>query len=1070
MDEELHREVALKEIQERYANENEPRSRFLLEAEITGSLEHPGIVPVYGLGHHPDGRPFYAMRFVRGESLKDAIAWFHGALDPSTAANGAHTAGTGPLAHSVQFRRLLARFLDVCNAIAYAHSRGVLHRDLKPGNILLGPFGETLVVDWGLAKVVGRADDAPGPSGEATLRPPSASGVGETVAGTLIGTPAYMSPEQAEGRLGALGPATDVYGLGITLYVVLTGRAPFHGENVNEILDKVRRGEFTRLRSVNPRVPKALEAICLKAMAREQSDRYSNPRALAEDMEHWLADEPMAAYPEPLPDRMGRWVRKHQTLVTSAAAVLFMAACAAGLVAAQRSAHARDIEGKNFDLAQANSALEIERKKAVEREALAVDAVKRFRDAVIEEPELRNNPGLQGLRKRLLKEPLAFFRSLRERLQADKVTRTESLARLAEASFALAYLTNEIGDKQDALVAYAESLAIREELADASPSVSELQRDLALTHNNIGVLLRETGKPADALKSYEAALAIWTKLADANLSVSELQSELAGAHYNMGNLLRETGKPADALKSSKAALLIRAKLADANPSFTQFQSDLAASHNNIGTLLQNTGKPADALKSFQAALAIQTKLAGANPSVTQFQSDLATSHNNIGILLNVTGRTAEALKSHEGALAIRTKLADANPAVSAFQSELAASHNNIGNLLKATGKPADALKSFREALDIQAKLVAANATVSDFQRNLAIIHNNIGVLLFETGKPAEALKSLEAALKIRAKVADASPSVSEFQSELAGSHHNLGTLLKKSGKLADALKSYQSALAIKQKLVREHPGSPDFASELGGTLNELAFIDMNARRFVAARDRLREALECQRRALASNPAHPIYRQHMANHLANLIRTTRALGDSKALARAERQLLELRETDPAMAAFDARLKAIVKGEQRPNDVGERLQFAQRAYDLARLAAAARFWREAIELDPRLGDDRQAEHRYNAACAAALAGCFQTNDDPRPSDDQKTKLRHQALDWLNAELGVSAKLLATASNEERAGIGKTLERWREDTDLRGIRDDAELTRLPETERVAFRKLWADMDVLLKKASGH
>jgi tetratricopeptide (TPR) repeat protein len=884
----------------------------------------------------------------------------------------------------------------------------------------------------------------------------------------VIGTPAYMSPEQAEGRLDSLGPATDVYGLGITLYVVLTGRAPFHGDNVNEILDKVRRGEFTRPRSVNPRAPKALEAICMKAMAREQSDRYLNPRALAEDIEHWLADEPVVAYPEPWPDRLGRWVRKHQTFVASAAAVLLMAACAAGLVAAQRSAHARDIEHKNFDLATANRALEAERTKAEERERLAVDAVKRFRDAVIEEPELRNNPGLEGLRKRLLKEPLAFFRSLRERLQADRDTRTESLARLAEASFALAYLTNEIGDKQVALAAYAESLAIRERLANASPSVGELQRDLALSHNNMGVLLRETGKPADAVKSHEAALAIWKKLADANLSASELQSELAGAHYNIGNLLREIGKPADALKSSKAALLIRAKLADANPSVTQFQSDLAASHNNIGTLLQNTGKPADALKSFQAALAIQTKLANANPSVAQFQSELETIHNNIGILLKVTGRPAEALRSFQAAVAIQRKLADANPSVSAYQRDLAGSQNNIGNLLKETGKPADALKCYREALDIQAKLVAGNATVSEFRRNLAMSHNNIGVLLFETGKPTEALKSFEAALEIRTKVADASPSVSEYQSELAGSHHSLGFLLMKSGKLADALKSYQSALAIKQKLVRERPESPDFASELGSTLNDLALIDINARRFVAARHGLREAVECQRRAMASYPAHPIFRQHMANHLASLIHTTRALGDAKALAQAERQLLELRETDPAMAVFDARLKAIVKGEQRPKDVGERLQFAQRAYDLARLAAAARFWREAIELDPRLGDDRQAEHRYNAACAAALAGCFQTNDDPRPSDDQKTKLRQQALDWLNAELGASAKLLATASNEERAGIGKTLERWREDTDLRGIRDDAGLAKLPETERTAFRKLWAEVDALLRKAS--
>jgi serine/threonine-protein kinase len=972
LDEELHREVALKEIQERYAGESEPRSRFLLEAEITGSLEHPGIVSVYGLGHHPDGRPFYAMRFVRGESLKDAIARFHGDDGSSAATNGKRKTGARSLAHPVEFRRLLARFLDVCNAIAYAHSRGVLHRDLKPGNILLGPFGEALVVDWGLAKVVGRPDGAPGPSGEATLRPPSASGVGETVAGSVIGTPAYMSPEQAEGRLDSLGPATDVYGLGITLYVVLTGRAPFHGENVAEILAKVRGGEFARPRSVKPIVPKALEAVCLKAMAREQSDRYSNPRALAEDIEHWLADEPVAAYREPWQDRLGRWLRKHQTLVASAAAVLFMAACAAGLVAAQRSAHARDIERKNSDLAQANSSLDTERKKAVEREKLAVDAVKRFRDAVVEEPQLKNNPELEGLRKRLLKEPLAFFRSLRQRLQADKDTRTESLVRLAEASDGLGYLTREIGDKQDALIAYAESQAVWEKLAHANPSVSEFQKVLGGSHNNIGVLLREIGKPADALKSSEAALGI------------------------------------------------RAKLADANPAVTEFQRDLASSHNNLGVLLRETGKMAEALKSYQAALAIQTKMVDANPSLSKFQLDLAGSHNNIGALLLEIGKPAEALKSHQAALAVQTKLADANPFDTAFQSALAASNNNIGSLLTDTGKPADALKYFEAALAIQRKLAAANPSVSAFQHELAISHYNIGNLLRETGKPA------------------------------------------------DARKSYGAGLAVQRRLVREHPASPDFASLLGATLNNLAQIDMSANRFVMARDGLREAVDWQRKALASNPAHPTYRRFLSNHFTNLIRAIRAIGDLEGLAEAERQLVEFRESRPAMAAVDARLKAIVSGEQRPKDVAEQLQLARRAYDVTHYAAAARLWQGALELNPKLGDDRQAQHPYNAACAAALAGCGRGKDDPPPSDQQKTKLRHQALDWLTAELGVWAKLLETAKEEQRRFIAETLKHWREDTDLPGIRDGAELAKLPETERVAFRKLWADVDALLKKAA--
>src|SRR5262249_41243860 len=162
------------------------------EAEITGGLEHPGIVPVYGLGHTPDGRPFYAMRFIRGDSLKEAVNRFHEAE-----AQPGRTSGQSTL----ELRELLGRFIDVCDAIAYAHSRGVLHRDLKPGNIMLGRYGETLVVDWGLAKAVDRPEERPPDPIEQPLRPSSGSRLDPTQAGAAMGTPAYMSPEQAEGRL-----------------------------------------------------------------------------------------------------------------------------------------------------------------------------------------------------------------------------------------------------------------------------------------------------------------------------------------------------------------------------------------------------------------------------------------------------------------------------------------------------------------------------------------------------------------------------------------------------------------------------------------------------------------------------------------------------------------------------------------------------------------------------------------------------------------------------------------------------------------------------------------------------
>ncbi|MFO0961023.1 MAG: serine/threonine-protein kinase [Isosphaeraceae bacterium] len=296
----------------------------------------------------------------------------------------------------------------------------MLHRDIKPGNVIVGKHGETLVVDWGLAKATGRAD----PSSAERGLVPTSGGSADTLPGQALGTPAYMSPEQARGDLGALGPRSDVYSLGATLYCLLTARAPFQGK-VPGVLEAVGRGDFRPPRAFEPSIDPALEAACLKAMAARPEDRYASARALAEDIERWLADERVEAYREPWLRALTRWLTRHRTAVTAAgAAGLAIMAGLAALAAEQARGRARleEAYGKvtraNELLAAANEAERKASARARDRLGLAMEAVREYHTGASEDILLRQ-PELKELQGRLLRGPLKFYEGLRAGLEAD---------------------------------------------------------------------------------------------------------------------------------------------------------------------------------------------------------------------------------------------------------------------------------------------------------------------------------------------------------------------------------------------------------------------------------------------------------------------------------------------------------------------------------------------------------------------------------------------------------------------------------------------------------------------------
>ncbi len=397
---------------------------------------------------------------------------------------------------------------------------------------------------------------------------------------------------------------------------------------------------------------------------------------------------------------------------------------------------------------------------------------------------------------------------------------------------------------------------------------------------------------------------------------------------------------------------------------------------------------------------------------------------------------------------------------------MAASYFNMSHVQSATRLIAKAIASQKEAHAIFERLARENPSVIELQIKLAASHAFLGLQQSATGLTAGALASLKQAQAICERLARKNPSVIDFQSGSSGSHISIGALQIKAGRSAEALASFEEAHTILDRLAREQPESRWIASDLAETLDYLAYIDLCRREFDKARSKLIQAIEWQRKALATNPDHPDYRKQLAHQLANLVLAASGLCRADEASEARRQLAELGAS--ATAALDAPLTGALNAQPTKVET-EPIQLAYSAYRNGLYASSARLYTEALAKDHGLAGDRRTQHAYNAACAAALAGVGEGEDDPPLADTARAKLRQKALEWLKAELGTWAEVLTAGPAESKAVLPQTLKDWKTDADLAGIRDEKELARLPDEERAAFKQLWKDVDQLLTKAAG-
>jgi serine/threonine protein kinase len=774
-DTDLGRDLAVKVLLERHRDNPTLIRRFIEEAQIGGQLQHPGIVPVYELGCFDDRRPFFTMKLVKGHTLAALLA-----ARPETAADRP---------------RFLGIFEAVCQTVAYAHARGVIHRDLKPGNVMVGSFGEVQVVDWGLAKVLRSESvidkDTPEAERETILQTArSGSETHASRAGSVLGTPEYMPPEQARGEIDAVDERADVFALGGILCEILTGHPPCSGRTPVEIHRKSTNGDmalaFERLAACGADVE--LVQVARRCLAPDARERPRDAGDLARAMTAYMAgvQDRLRAAELARAEAQARTIeerKRRTTQLRMAAAILLVLAAGIGGVAYQ------------WNRAEAS------RKKAQARFDLAREAIERFYTGASEDVLLKE-PHLKPLREKLLGSALEFYKKLRASLEAEKDEAPG--AELAAAYERVADITGEIGTYPAAIEALAEAGVIRQRLADEQPSSATAQAALADVLETRSNCLAEIGRGTEALEALERARAIRQRLADSQPESAGNSTLLARTDVSLGMLLGgQLNRMPEAVEAVKRAAASYDRRLRLRPNNAQIARGLGESLFKLAQLEHVQGQIQQASECYNRAAAIYERLAASYPENRKLRENLGEVLANSANTATELGQFDEAERALRRALSIFEQLSRDQPNAARYQSQLGYIHQGIAWWLDKSDRTPEAVAEYRRALEFFDRLASGNPSTTDYVFLQGQTLNALGDKLRKLGRLDEAIETMTRAKDVLNRVADANPRAQQVQHFRAVSQIFTASLLKQMGRRREAIAASHQALETLEHLVQK---------------------------------------------------------------------------------------------------------------------------------------------------------------------------------------------------------------------------------------------------------------------------